>query len=68
MFVTHGGLLSVTETVHFGVPIISIPVFGDQFINALRAERKGYGKKVDLTYTMDQDIKEALNELLSNPK
>lgn len=68
LFITHGGQLSITETVHFGVPVISIPVFADQFLNSVRAEKKGYGKKVDLSYNMHEDIKVAINEILGNPK
>lgn len=68
MFITHGGLLSTTETIHFGVPTIGIPVFADQFVNVARAVKKGFAQKVDLSYTMAADIEIAINNLLNNPK
>ncbi|XP_026332312.1 UDP-glucuronosyltransferase 2B4-like [Hyposmocoma kahamanoa] len=68
LFVTHGGLLSTTETVHFGVPIIGIPVFADQFNNVDRAVNKGFAKRVDLTYTIADDLKVAIVEITSNPR
>ncbi|CAK1545460.1 unnamed protein product [Leptosia nina] len=50
-FISHGGLLSTTESVHFGVPMISIPVMVDQFVNADRAVKKGYKIKAkELAY------------------
>ncbi|GBP15242.1 UDP-glucuronosyltransferase [Eumeta japonica] len=67
LFVTHGGLLSSTETVHFGVPIIGIPVFGDQFVNVGRAVNKGIAVKVDLSYDTPKELKLAIQEVLSNP-
>ncbi|XP_045503974.1 UDP-glucosyltransferase 2-like [Colias croceus] len=67
-FISHGGLLSTTEAVHFGVPMITIPVMVDQFVNADRAVRKGFAIKVDLSYTMDVDIKRAIHEMLTDPK
>ncbi|GBP42196.1 UDP-glucuronosyltransferase 2B1 [Eumeta japonica] len=67
LFVTHGGLLSTTEAVHFGVPIIGIPVGGDQHSNVNRAVHKGFAVKVDLSYDTPKDLKSAIEEVLSNP-
>ncbi|XP_060805877.1 UDP-glucosyltransferase 2 [Amyelois transitella] len=64
LFITHGGLLSTTEAVHFGKPIIGIPVFGDQFNNIDRAVRKGFAKRVDLSYVMKNDLRAAIDDLL----
>lgn len=68
LFVTHGGLLSTTETLHYGVPIIGIPLFADQFINVMRAVRKGYGLQVELGYDTPAKLKVAIEEILGNPK
>ncbi|XP_047511786.1 UDP-glucosyltransferase 2-like [Pieris napi] len=68
LFVTHGGLLSTTETIHFGKPIVAIPVFADQFNNANNAVRKGFGIKVDLSYTMADNLKVAIEGVIQNPK
>nr|AUC64281.1 UDP-glucuronosyltransferase [Plutella xylostella] len=67
LFITHGGLLSTTETIHFGVPIIGIPAFADQFVNVDRAVGKGFAKRVDLSYDIAQELKGAIEELLTNP-
>ena len=66
LFVTHGGLLSVTEAIHFAAPLITIPVFADQFLNANRAQAKGYAVKVDLSYHLHEDLKVALDKVLGD--
>lgn len=68
LFITHGGLLSTTETVHFGVPIIGIPVFADQFTNIENAVHRGFAKKVELSYSLADDLKIAIQDILEDPK
>ncbi|GBP42170.1 UDP-glucuronosyltransferase 2B15 [Eumeta japonica] len=66
LFITHGGLLSITETVHFGVPIIGIPVFADQFVNVDVAVSRGFARRVDLSHDIAKYLKEAIHEVLGN--
>ncbi|KAM3962072.1 UDP-glucosyltransferase 2-like [Aphomia sociella] len=67
LFITHGGLLSTTETVHFGKPMIGIPVFADQFINVQRMVAKGFAKKVDISYSLADELKIAIIDILQDP-
>lgn len=68
LFITHGGLLSTTETIKFGKPIIGIPVFADQFANVGRAVEKGFAKRVDLSYEVASELKVAIEDIISNKK
>ncbi|CAB3238654.1 unnamed protein product [Arctia plantaginis] len=68
LFITHGGLLSTTETLHYGVPIIGIPLFADQHINVVRAVQKGFALQVDLDYDTPAKLQIAIQEILSNSK
>jgi glucuronosyltransferase len=43
LFITHGGLLSKQEAITRGVPLLGIPVYGDQRLNMRKAEISGYG-------------------------
>ncbi|XP_019907758.2 UDP-glucuronosyltransferase 3A1 [Esox lucius] len=43
LLVTHGGQNSVLQAVYHGVPVLGIPLFGDQFDNLVRVEAKGMG-------------------------
>ncbi|CAD5210518.1 unnamed protein product [Bursaphelenchus okinawaensis] len=65
-FVTHGGMNSVSEASHFGVPMYCIFLFGDQFRNCKMVQEKGLGlvgKKGELTKDV---VFEALKELINN--
>ncbi|KPJ17950.1 UDP-glucuronosyltransferase 2B15 [Papilio machaon] len=68
LFITHGGLLSTTEAVHFGVPSIGIPVFFDQNFNVDQAVRRGISLKVMLSENCHIDLKNAIQEMMENPK
>ncbi|CAH0698558.1 unnamed protein product [Spodoptera exigua] len=65
LFITHGGLLSTLEAVYAGVPLLAIPVFGDQPSNAERAELAGYAVKVAFSDDMVPDVAAALQKMLS---
>lgn len=68
LFITHGGLLSAIETIHYGVPIIGIPVYGDQFMNVNRAVDKGFAKVISLDHDTPAQLKAAIDDLLRNPR
>ncbi|CAH0726869.1 unnamed protein product, partial [Brenthis ino] len=67
-FVTHGGLLSMFETVFHGVPIVTIPVFCDHDANAAKAEVDGYAKKLDLYQLTSDKLYQAIQEVIIQPK
>lgn len=46
LFITHGGMNSVNEAIHFGVPMLVLPVLNDQPMNARQIERNGIGRKL----------------------
>jgi UDP:flavonoid glycosyltransferase YjiC (YdhE family) len=68
VFITHGGLLGSTEAIYHGVPVIGIPIFGDQELNMARAQRAGYGLTVSYKNLTQEALTWALNEVLNDPK
>ena len=67
-FITHGGLLGTTEALVEGVPVLGLPIFGDQKMNMAKAETRGYGLVLDYDDISEESITEKLAELLRNPK
>lgn len=47
VFITHGGMNSVTESMYFGVPMVVIPYMADQPANAKRVEELKLGKRMN---------------------
>ncbi|XP_050074332.1 UDP-glycosyltransferase UGT5-like [Anopheles maculipalpis] len=68
LHITHGGLLSMMETVHYGKPILGLPLAGDQEILVNRAVEAGYGLKLDYQNVTEEGILKAINQLLNEPE
>ena len=47
LFITHGGMNSVSEAMTHGVPMLVIPFVSDQPVNARQVERLGLGRVLD---------------------
>ncbi|KAF2887189.1 hypothetical protein ILUMI_18984, partial [Ignelater luminosus] len=68
IFLTHGGLLSIIEAVHRGVPMVGIPCFAEQDLNVKNGVDHGYSKMVKLNDLTEENLYEAIIEVLNNPR
>ncbi|KAF2895932.1 hypothetical protein ILUMI_10246 [Ignelater luminosus] len=68
LFITHGGLLSTTEAVYHGVPIVGIPLYGDQVMNLANAENNGIGRGLPYSELTEDKLSDLIQEVLTNPK
>ena len=51
---------------YFGVPCLTLPVFGDQINNATRIAESGYGFKMSLSNFTREEFAEKLDKLLND--
>ncbi|XP_052871535.1 UDP-glucosyltransferase 2-like, partial [Anopheles cruzii] len=66
LFITHGGLGSITEAMYHGVPIVGIPMFGDQDGNVGQAVKDGWGLAVSFDTLTEPTLTAAVREVLGN--
>uniref|UniRef100_A0A915KY27 glucuronosyltransferase n=1 Tax=Romanomermis culicivorax TaxID=13658 RepID=A0A915KY27_ROMCU len=65
-FITHAGFNSILEACTYGVPLVTIPLFADQFSNFKRVERRGVALAVQKTELGVKKLSEALEKILKN--
>ena len=68
LFISHGGLLSISEAVYEGVPVLGIPIFGDQQANIKNIQDKGAGEILDYREISEEVVYEKTSRLLNNPE
>jgi glucuronosyltransferase len=66
-FITHGGANGVYEAIHHGIPMVGIPLFGDQPDNIVRMKAKGAAVRLDFTTMSTTDLLNALETVINDP-
>src|ERR1700712_108645 len=66
LVISHGGNNTVTETLHFGKPLIVLPLFWDQYENAQRVDELGLGVRLDTYAFKDAELTDAVDRLLAD--
>jgi UDP:flavonoid glycosyltransferase YjiC (YdhE family) len=64
--ITHGGNNTVTECMHFGCPMIVLPLFWDQYDNAQRVHERGFGVRLDTYGHSPDELAAAVRGLLAD--
>jgi MGT family glycosyltransferase len=65
LVITHGGNNTITESIHFGKPMVVLPLFWDQHDNAQRMAECGFGVRLPTYEFEDGQLHEAIDRLLS---
>ncbi|XP_065606837.1 UDP-glucuronosyltransferase 1A9-like isoform X6 [Cyrtonyx montezumae] len=67
-FITHGGSHGVYEGICNAVPMVIMPLFGDQMDNAKRVESRGAGLTLNILEMTSKDISDALKAVINDKK
>jgi len=68
VFITHGGFGGTTEAVYHAVPLVGLPMFGDQNLNMEKNEEAGFAITLDYATLTEEKLAQALNEVITEPK
>ncbi|MEW2353566.1 macrolide family glycosyltransferase [Spirillospora sp. NPDC029432] len=68
MFVTHGGMNSVNEATHAGVPMLVVPHGADQPLVARRVAELGAGLSIGVRDVTEESVRALARRLLGEPR
>ncbi|KAG0710470.1 UDP-glucuronosyltransferase 2B14 [Chionoecetes opilio] len=68
VFISHGGLLSLQESIFHATPLLVLPIFGDQPKNAMFVENSGLGHRLVWEELTADSIVDALTDIITKPK
>uniref|UniRef100_A0A8C0RQQ5 UDP-glucuronosyltransferase n=1 Tax=Canis lupus familiaris TaxID=9615 RepID=A0A8C0RQQ5_CANLF len=65
-FITHSGSHGIYEGICNGVPMVMLPLFGDQMDNAKRMETRGAGVTLNVLEMTSEDLANALKAVIND--
>lgn len=66
LFITHGGLGGIIEARHYGIPLVGIPIFGDQMANCRMAQEEGMAEVVHYNDLTEESFTNVIKTVLYN--
>ena len=67
LFITHCGQNAQYDALYNAVPVIALPIYGDQPYNAVTMQAKGFGIKLDILHITEDDVISAIDTIFNDP-
>lgn len=67
-FVSHVGMNGMYEALYHGVPVVAVPLYADQFDNAIRVTEKGVAVTIDFTRLTPDLLYDGVQRVLNEPR
>ncbi|XP_015230863.1 PREDICTED: UDP-glucuronosyltransferase 2C1-like [Cyprinodon variegatus] len=65
-FITHGGTNGIYEAIYHGVPMVGIPIFGDQPDNMVHMEAKGAAVIQNMNFMTTESLRDAILTVIND--
>lgn len=65
LFITHGGMNSICESIYYETPMIVIPFINDEYLNAKMVEESGIGLMLN-EKTFEKNLSESIKTILND--
>lgn len=66
-FITHCGTMGTQEAIHWGVPLIGFPLFGDQPLNLKLYEKKKLAIGLNINDFTADELYRAIHTIINDP-
>ena len=68
LFITQGGLQSTDEAITAGVPVIGIPMLGDQWYNVERYEYHKIGQGLHMETLTEKEVIDTVKKIIGDDR
>ncbi|VVD04657.1 unnamed protein product [Leptidea sinapis] len=68
VFISHGGLLGTQEAVACATPMLIVPLFADQALNARAMRERGVARSIALADVTENSWRDVLHDLITNDR
>lgn len=68
LFITQGGLQSTDEAISAGVPLIGMPMLGDQWYNVEKYVKHNIGLRVDIESLTKEQLLKAIKTVVEDER
>jgi len=66
LVITHGGNGTINECFYYGVPVLAMPLYGDQYDTAQRVRESGLGLRLSPFHCTDDELLGTVDDIVND--